>query len=182
MRKTWRKKGREEKLRRWRVPDPQRKRNRKKSQGELGPRINEAQHFHGVKVAINADRLRVDTQEGKRSWGRCKKMEIGQSKTLLDVSCGLFYLQSSVKQHLSNQIMQMLGRRHPTHRLLTKKVIITYLTNFLSFLTFILSFFFFFNGHVTCLWDLSFLDRDWAHVPCTGNAVLTIELPGKCHI
>ena len=77
-------------------------------------------------------------------------MEIGQSKTLLDVSCGLFYLQSSVKQHLSNQIMQMLGRRHPTHRLLTKKVIITYLTNFLSFLTFILSFFFF-NGHVTCL-------------------------------
>ena len=37
MGKTWRKKGREEKLRRWSVPDPQRKRNRNKSQGEVGP-------------------------------------------------------------------------------------------------------------------------------------------------
>ena len=70
-------------------------------------------------------------------------MEIGQSKALLDVSCGLLYFQSSVNQHLSNQIMQMPGRRHPTHCLLTKKVIITYLTYFLSFSIFILSFFFF---------------------------------------
>ena len=78
-------------------------------------------------------------------------MEIGQSKALLGVSCGLFYLQSSVNQHLFNQIIQMTGRRHPTCCLLTKTVIITYLTYFLSFFNFYFILFFFFNGHVTCM-------------------------------
>ena len=109
-------------------------------------------------------------------------MEIGQSQSLLGVSCGLFYLQSSVNQHLSNQMIQMPGRRHPTCYLLTEKVIITYLTYFLSFFNISFILFFFFNGHVTCMWDLSFLDKDWAHVPCIGNTVLTTELPGKCRI
>lgn len=61
MGKTWRKKVKKEKLRGWSVPDPARKRNRNKSQGEIGSRISAAQHFRGVKVAISADRLKVDT-------------------------------------------------------------------------------------------------------------------------
>lgn len=68
-------------------PSPTEERNRNKGQERLAPESVQ-RHFLGGKV-INADRLK-QTHKKERKLGRGKKMEIGQSKALLDVAVVFF--------------------------------------------------------------------------------------------